>query len=187
MTDGSPRCRYCKRKYPPNNTLSFPRKRESRGGCPQYRLGFSYGKRRKQIPAFAGMTSICKSARFLHTLFRGNDEVLFDGYFLLQYRRLGDPSVTMRGARFLHTPESGNDEVLPEGCRLPRRRFSGAPTIAVRDVGLLYALEGGREKVARRLYSSSFPRKRESGGGRPQYRRGFSYGNAAKRFPLSRE
>ena len=33
----------------------------------------------QRIPAFAGMTSICKSARFLHTLFRGNDEVLPEG------------------------------------------------------------------------------------------------------------
>ncbi len=47
--------------------------------------------------------------------FRGNDEVLFDGYCLLQFRYLGDPSVTMRGARFLHTIFRGNDEVLSGG------------------------------------------------------------------------
>ena len=28
----------------------------------------------QEIPAFAGMTSVCKAVRFFHTLFRGNDE-----------------------------------------------------------------------------------------------------------------
>ena len=47
--------------------------------------------------------------------FRGNDEVLFDGYCLLQCRYLGDPSVTMRAARFLHTLFRGKDEALFDG------------------------------------------------------------------------
>ena len=71
---------------------------------------FSLRKRRKQIPAFAGMTSICKAVRFLHTLFRWNDEVLFDGYCLLQCRYFGEPAVTMRAVRFLYTLENENPE-----------------------------------------------------------------------------
>ena len=37
---------------------------------------FLLRKRRKQIPAFAGMTKSSRRVRFLRTLFRGNDEYL---------------------------------------------------------------------------------------------------------------
>ena len=62
------------------------------------------------IPAFAGMTSICNAVRFLHTLFRGNDEVLFDSYFLSQHQYFGASAVMASAARFLHALFRGNDE-----------------------------------------------------------------------------
>ena len=88
---------------------SHARKRESGGGRPQCRPGF-ITETPQQIPAFAGMTSICKAVRFLHTLFRGNDEVLFGGYCLLQCRYFGDPAVMIGDARFRRTLFRGNDE-----------------------------------------------------------------------------
>ena len=43
---------------------------------------FSLRKRRKEIPAFAGMTSVCEAGGFLHTLFHGNDEYYSVGIVL---------------------------------------------------------------------------------------------------------
>ncbi len=37
---------------------------------------FFLRKRREEIPAFAGMTSVCNAVRFLHTLESGNPEAV---------------------------------------------------------------------------------------------------------------
>ena len=75
----------------------------------------------------------------------------------------------------LQTAETG-----PARGGAPYRRPPQAPREAVRCCRAC-------EEIGRRYKYSSFPRKRESGRGRPQCRPGFSHGNAAKRFPLSRE
>ena len=84
------------------------------------------------IPAFAGMTKYCwrvvgflcadsstspplfvRGIQFLHTLFRGNDEVLSEGYRLPPRHFFGAPTVVVRDIRFLHTLDS--IEPLPAG------------------------------------------------------------------------
>ena len=82
---------------------------------------------RLRIPAFAGMTSTCNAVRFLHAPFRGNDEVLFDGYCLLQCRRFGAPTVIVRNARFLRTLSGvpGEDCERVAASRTRRRPFYG--------------------------------------------------------------
>ena len=54
---------------------------------------FFLRKRRKQIPAFAGMTKSSSDARFLHALERGNPEAIvrYVVPFFLRKRRNGFP------------------------------------------------------------------------------------------------
>ena len=100
MTDGSPRCRHCKRQYPSNNTSSFPRKRESGAAARKTNLLFSCGN------------------AALDSRFRGNDEVLSEGYCRPLCRLFGAPTVVARSLRFPRT-------------LFRRRRASPAPPIAV--------------------------------------------------------
>ena len=111
----------------------------------------------QKIPAFAGMTKSSAAFQFLHTLFRGNDEVLFDGDCLLQCRHLGDPSVTMRTVRFLHTLENGNPEAAVRYtgpvflAETPRQipAFAGMTSVC-NAARFLHMLESGNpEAVAR--------------------------------------
>ena len=92
--------------------------------------------------------------QFLHTLFRGNDEVLFDDYCLFRCRYFRDPTVIVRGVRFLHTLFRGNDEVLFGGCCLSCHQYFGASAVVTRAIRFLHTFL--RRKDERELSDQFF-------------------------------
>ena len=171
--------RACGEIEKPYKHSSFPRKRESIAAFPQ------------------GKPSRYSGWPPPDSRFRGNDEVLFGGYCLLQCRYLGDPSVTMRAVRFLHTLESGNllrrfrkknrADIADGRLRIPA--FAGMTkyysVVIVFYNAFTSAIRLSRSETPD-FFTCSFVRITEAGGGCSQFRHASSYadggfGNVVKR------
>ena len=139
-------CRFrergCEEVERPCYSSSFPRKRESS-------LAASQEKHRRVFRTAA-----------LDSRFRGNDEVLFDGYCLLQCRHFRDPTVVVGAVRSLHTLFRRNDEVLSGRYCPLLRYFFGVPAIVVSALRFLRTLFRGNDGVLLggvSLRSADFP------------------------------
>ena len=118
---------------------SFPRKRESS-------LAASQEKHRRVFRTAA-----------LDSRFRGNDEVLFDGYCLLQCRYFRDPTVVVGAVRSFHTLFRRNDKVLSGRYGPLLRYFFGVPAIVVSALRFLRTLFRGNDGV---FVGGRFPAQR---------------------------
>ena len=167
MAAGQLRKRGSERRRLPNNTSSFPRKRESGGGRPQYRPVFPCGN--------AAMDS----------RFRGNDEDVTSAqgldFFGVRSRLGGCLFGSMSGGSAGRRRDDRAPRFDP-ACRcsdmfVPRKSVRGNRAALTMAAGQLRKRGSERRRLPNN--TSSFPRKRESGGGRPQYRPVFPCGNAA--------
>ena len=133
---------------------------------------FFLRKRRKEIPAFAGMTSTCNAVRFPHTLFRGNDECLYGRSAKGSGAAKHNNSLLLlvipakAGIRLRRPHEENRTDMADDRPRIPA--FAGMTSVCT--VGAPNGSE--RQNATTRHYSSSFPRKRESVAAFPQGKTG---------------